>query len=114
MMNKVIFKVIAEIRRWEIHLDTDIRKTALNEFYRRHEVAIGTDESHNICCVHHTILNHADRDINVGFLFFRSRNVAFAVRADDVLFKIFASDNLKEVAIYELVAFRKALCLLFF
>lgn len=31
-----------------------------------------------------------------------------------MLIQILASDNLKEVAIYELVAFRKALCLLFF
>ena len=103
MVNKIVFKVVAKIGRREIYLYSDIREKALDKFDWRHKVAIGTDESHDVCCVHHTILNHANRDIDIGFLFFRPGYITFAVRADDVLFKIFASDNLEAVAIYELV-----------
>lgn len=107
MVNKVVFKVIAKIGRREIYLYSDIWEKALDKFDWRHKVAIGTDESHDVCCVHHTILNHADRDIDIGFLFFRPGYITFAVRADDVLFKIFASDNLKAVAVNKFVGIKE-------
>lgn len=72
MVNKIVFKDIAKIGRHEIYFYSDIWEKALNEFYRRHEIAIGTDKCHDVCCVHHTILNHANRDIDIGFLFLRS------------------------------------------
>lgn len=103
MVNKIVFKVVAKIGRREIYLYSDIREKALDKFDWRHKVAVGTYKRHNVGSIHNAILNHANGYIDIGFLFLRSRNVAFAVRADDMLFKIFASDNLEAVAIYELV-----------
>lgn len=107
MMIKVIFKVVAKIRRWEIYLDADILETSLNELDRRHQITICTDKSHDIGCVHHTILNHTNRDIYIGFLFFRSRYITFAIRAYNMLVKILASDNLKAVAVNKFIGIKE-------
>ena len=73
VVHKIVFKVIAKIGRREIYLYSDIWEKALDKFDWRHKVAIGTDESHDVCCVHHTILNHTNRDIHVRFLFIAVR-----------------------------------------
>lgn len=40
MMNKIVFQVIAKIRRGKVDLDAYFREQTLNKFDRRHKVTV--------------------------------------------------------------------------
>lgn len=102
-MNQVIFKVVAEIRRREIDFDTDFWETSLDKFNRWYKVTVCTNESYNVSSIHNTIFHHADRDIYIRFLFFRSGNSTFAVGTNNMFLQIFTSDNLEPLIIEKFI-----------
>lgn len=108
VVNEIVFEVVAEIGWWKVNFYANFREAALNEFDGRYKVAVSTDKSHNIGRIHYAVLDHTDRDVYVGFLFFWSRNIPIAVRAYDMLVKILASYNLEPVAIDKLISIKES------
>ena len=89
------------------HFNCNIRVTFLNQFQRRHKIAISTDKGNGICCSNETILYHSDGNVDICFLLFWPRNISFAIRTYNMLFKILAADNFEAVAINQFVRIQK-------